>query len=573
MIKTKKFLISAIIVGIITIFALIIALAIISILKKDNNNSQNTKVYTFSDNFDFSKETDRLSFQAIYLSTSDYTISSLEEFKNFAKSVCYVYTEEDSLHGESYTNYIRVTNNYKGKTITLNNDIDLSGFSVSQYSAKIHAPLESFAGTFNGNGKQISNFYSSKTSANTALFGILEGGGKVINTKFVNCGAYIPSGGTDTTYGAIIANKVSSGAEINSCIVNGCYFKSGRWKKHVQVAPLAGDNQGTVKNCIVTGEYKIGGEDDKLVLEDEGLHASYFVCATNEAEHCVFIATVTKAWTTSETVAPVDNDKNAFDSQFSNHTSYQSAHNAWKNGSYAACSNIPGSIEEYSQYPWFQYGNGSGVRTALLITKKYLGLRAFIDFTTYVIEVENGTATNSLTNESGNVVRLTVPTEFASVTYTNNGVDGYAIATNYISAEDNSILIQVQTQPKNVYYTLDQWVGSKAVYKMTKVKIQFASVVIGGININGSGIFDAVTYSGDDFITASYDKTTNKLTYSYYQNGSLKTFTYDLSVTVSWTVDKYKIEDIKTQLTDSDGIVTITITPTFKLKEYGVVWK
>ena len=578
MTKTKKILLSAIIIGIITILALTTALAIVSPFKKDKDNKNKENLNVKASYYEID---DYANLIMNYDKYSEFHIGSLSAFKSFCKSVYYTYEVDDTLHGEDYTYTESEGENYAGKTIILNADINLNGFKVTEYSSRSFSPLFQFAGVLDGKGHKISNFYSSEHTFSTALIGTLQTGGVVKNIRFENCGAYIPSltFNTNKTYAGVVANHVQSDAVIDSCIIDSPHFKSGRYKSNVQVAPIAGDNAGTVKNCIVTGTFKIGGETDNLIGEDEGLHASYFVCATNEATNCIFTATVVEDWVTTETIGPSENDTNAFEDWTGNHKSLKSAHDAWKNGGYDECSNIPGTIEDYPNYPWFQYGNGSGVYAGTITipltneqipTYKYLRLRAFIDFTTYTIQAgEGGNVKNTLTGSVGKNTILCVPTQFEGISYTSSDGVGYASPTNYKATSDGDAIFTVETVADQ-YYIFDGWNDTTATFKRNKTIIQFASVTVGGTTIYDSEEIVVDYLDGEPLGDPNYDKTNHTLTYTYSVDGTPTTFVYNFADENAWTVD---VTNGSAYSWDATGSAKLTITPTFKLKEYGSVWQ
>ena len=576
MTKTKKILLSAIIIGIITILALTTALAIISPLKKDNSKQNNLDVSAAVYSFDSSSfNVDNFTYSA-----DEFTIGTAQGFKNFWLALSEHYTDGHSIFKYSFS----------GKNVYLTNDIDLQGISfpmidgaddtgerIGDSNGGLYVYRRSFKGNFDGKGFTISNYYSGHNRS-ISIFGDVDG--SIKNTRFYNCGVYLAGGLNGNYYYTpmgLIAHR--NFGTIESCIVYSPYFKSGRFKSDCQVAPFAGDNAGTVKNCIVTGTYKIGGEDENAIVNDEGLYASYFVCATNEAINCVFAATVKKDWVTTETVAPADNDKNAFEDQFSNFSSFKSAHNAWKNGVYTQCSNIPGTIEDYPNYPWFQYGNGSGVYAGTITipltneqipTYKYLRLRAFIDFTTYTIQAgEGGNVKNTLTGSVGKNTILCVPTQFEGISYTSSDGVGYASPTNYKATSDGDAIFTVETVADQ-YYIFDGWNDTTATFKRNKTIIQFASVTVGGTTISGSEEIVVDYLDGEPLGDPNYDKTNHTLTYTYSVDGTPTTFVYNFADENAWTVD---VTNGSAYSWDATGSAKLTITPTFKLKEYGSVWQ
>ncbi len=98
--------------------------------------------------------------------------------------------------------------NYSSAEFELASDVDLSGVTF--------APIASFAGTFNGGGKTISNFSVSASSGSTGLFAVVNAG-------------------------AVVKNLALSNALIS---LNGTSGNSG---------VLAGDSAGLIENCSSSG--------------------------------------------------------------------------------------------------------------------------------------------------------------------------------------------------------------------------------------------------------------------------------------------------------------------------------
>lgn len=159
------------------------------------------------------------------------------------------------------------TNNFSGKSIVLNRDIDLANYPWTP----IGTNSNSFQGTFNGNGKTIYNLRVNQQNdrANSAgLFGVLNGTVKNLNVK----NAVIESITGKTAGCAVIAGKIfNSGTVENVTVTNaevyGNHYLGG-------IAGYAYVNK--ISGCIVsdvileatpdwqsTGEYdngdKVGG--------------------------------------------------------------------------------------------------------------------------------------------------------------------------------------------------------------------------------------------------------------------------------------------------------------------------
>ena len=557
--KTKKILLSAIITGIITILALTTALAFIMPYKKQNSKQNNleVKAYTFNEEIDPNNSDHRTKFQEMYNSTTVFEIGSPEAFKRFSHTVYYLYKWAG--HGTSGRD-VRFDNNYSGKTVKLTANINISG--ISSDSEEGHNIIKTFAGTFDGQGYTISN-YSANQAFHTALIGTLNG--TVKNTKFSNFdlrsgGA---SQGSGKDYAGVIAN--TNNGTIDSCIVNNPTFKSGRSRGDFYCGAISGKNNGTIKNCIVSGTYKLCADDGVLGVSACGIDAYPFIASGNNASYSIFTASYNALDSDG-----YDNEETAYSTSLgtNNYSSFKSAHDAWKNGVYTQCSNIPGTIEDYPNYPWFQYGNGSGVASGS--STLYLQLRAFMSFTTYTIQAgEGGNVKNTLTGSVGKSAILCVPTQFEGISYTSSDGVGYASPTNYKATSDGDAIFTVETVADQ-YYIFDGWNDTTATFKRNKTIIQFASVTVGGTTIYDSEEIVVDYLDGEPLGDPNYDKTNHTLTYTYSVDGTPTTFVYNFADENAWTVD---VTNGSAYSWDATGSAKLTITPTFKLKEYGSVWQ
>ena len=152
----------------------------------------------------------------------------------------------------------------------LNGDIDMSG--TSNFTPIGNSVTNSFKGTFDGNGKIITNLTVNTTSTSNyaGLFGRVDGG-KISNLGLANVNI---KGGDDT--GGVAGYISGSGASITGCYVTGtvigtafvggiagtvgssstvrnCYTTCSVSSTRMYVGGIAGDNFGTINNCYATG--------------------------------------------------------------------------------------------------------------------------------------------------------------------------------------------------------------------------------------------------------------------------------------------------------------------------------
>lgn len=106
-------------------------------------------------------------------------------------------------------NVVNGGNSLAGKTVTLENNIDLLSGGVTGYSAtgvndlNSWNPIYGFSGTFDGNGKEISNFYASTKNKNAGLFGTTNGTVKKLTIK--SGAVNVSSTSSAVCVGAIVA--------------------------------------------------------------------------------------------------------------------------------------------------------------------------------------------------------------------------------------------------------------------------------------------------------------------------------------------------------------------------------
>lgn len=348
-----------------------------------------------------------------------YEIGSLQAFKNFVTSVGNATAAPTKVGFSKFTN----------KTVKLTADIYCGD---SQLHLNISGCITGyFHGVFDGQGHTIYNLQanfedSTNRYAASGMFGMLYG--TVKNTRF--CGHKVSIGGVSSSYNgvhAVIAAK--NYGTIENCIVEDCTFISSRHNDNCSVAPIAAENSGTVKNCIVKGSYTIGGKNENLLSKSDGLKASHFVVSVNEAQNCIFYATIKKTQVTDQLIVPSDNDKNAFDSAFGNSNSYT--------GAYTSFSSSIANSSASGTTPWYKYTTTS--------TGAYRGyggsssvpiyLRAFIKWETYYFSVAK---INEVSPGTVSTSSVTVPSDYKTVGTTNNTKTVYGItitATAYNNYE------------------------------------------------------------------------------------------------------------------------------------------
>ncbi len=189
-----------------------------------------------------------------------------------ANMTAYEYTQEDIIEADangvyhvttpgqlnylSYTSYVN-KKDFAGKTILLEKDLDFTDVNYFPIGRRSSAK---FAGTFDGNGKTISNMNVTATD----FCGVIgeTASGAVIKNLTVKNSKFVPGGiyDTDRTYaGAIVA--AATGAEISGCssVGNTCNaWFSGAIAGH-------GYPIKTISDCTVSEANVSGGKNGGIV--------------------------------------------------------------------------------------------------------------------------------------------------------------------------------------------------------------------------------------------------------------------------------------------------------------------
>lgn len=157
-------------------------------------------------------------------------------------------------------------NTFAGKTLRLTSDINLNNQAWTPIGNVVSAPGQSFQGTFDGNGKTISNLKADDKlvdHASSGLFGGLADGAVVKNLTVKNAAV------TSTHYAGAIAGWCQN-ATIENCTVEDASVTStpeliastGKYDNGDKVGGIAGYGSGTtIKNCTVSNTALKGYRD------------------------------------------------------------------------------------------------------------------------------------------------------------------------------------------------------------------------------------------------------------------------------------------------------------------------
>jgi len=157
-------------------------------------------------------------------------------------------------------------------------DIDLSGYTGTDFNiiGKIH--FSAFTGVFDGDGHTISNFtYATVDSPYVGIFGYIDGP----NARISNLGLIDPN------VDGIVCNSVGSLAGwIGKGSITNCYAAGGSVAGYRYVGGLVGSGSGSITDCHATGNVTgishIGG----LVGENRGIGANGDWYSRGNVERC-----------------------------------------------------------------------------------------------------------------------------------------------------------------------------------------------------------------------------------------------------------------------------------------------
>ncbi|MFH1402966.1 MAG: GLUG motif-containing protein [Candidatus Altiarchaeota archaeon] len=155
-----------------------------------------------------------------------------------------------------------------GANYVLNNEVDCSD-TVNWEGGDGFTPISTFTGNFSGQNNDITDLYIDSTSTDVGLFGILDGGGRIVDLGLVD--ADITGGGNtgglvgDLENGLInnayVTGSVASsvdyvGGLVGYCKSNGLIalsYSEADVTGHTYVGGLVGYSNGDVISCYTTG--------------------------------------------------------------------------------------------------------------------------------------------------------------------------------------------------------------------------------------------------------------------------------------------------------------------------------
>ena len=224
----------------------------------------------------FEKSKEEQSHYELGVQAADLTISDLAGLKAFASN----------------------TDSFYGKLVVLSADIDCGGERVNK---------DHFSGTFDGQGYAIKNLYvkDQDVTWSNEYGGFFQmNTGTIKNTKFINSvifvGAnnYAQSG--NIAYVGIIAGD--NRGTIENCIVTNVEATTNNYRNNTYIAALVGVNcGGVVQDCLVEGTFNVHSKNGNFIANPDGAYVYPFVCEQNTVigaplvTCCVFSATYTES--------------------------------------------------------------------------------------------------------------------------------------------------------------------------------------------------------------------------------------------------------------------------------------
>lgn len=177
---------------------------------------------------------------------------------------------------QAFATSVNAGDNYTGETVTLTSDLDLNSVAWTPIGTTAHP----FTGTFDGQGKNISNLKADGSSNMAAgLFGVVGSNGTVKNVHITSGTVCIGNNQNNNTcfigsiaginYGTIvgcsnsakvmgysyehartggIVGENASGGKIQNCYNLG---EVSSTQTEVQIGGIVGNNYGTVQNCFM----------------------------------------------------------------------------------------------------------------------------------------------------------------------------------------------------------------------------------------------------------------------------------------------------------------------------------
>ncbi len=211
-----------------------------------------------------------------------FEINSAEGFKTFQTSMMGNVESGNSVRAASNNVY-----NYAGKKIVQTNDIVIKPLAGITYEYE-------FAGEYDGQGSSIDYSSSTVTYDDNSYVGAfctyLKGTVKNVHFKDITIRVNEKSGWFGDVSAGVVAGMIWSEGKVESCIVDWAAFESDIKADKCYVGMFAGENKGTIKNCMTINTFSL-----RALGKSKGLTAGAFVgkTSTGSITNCINTAEAT----------------------------------------------------------------------------------------------------------------------------------------------------------------------------------------------------------------------------------------------------------------------------------------
>lgn len=228
-----------------------------------------------------------------------YVLDSNEEYKIAQIQITEISEDMQISTKEELASFRDRVNNgatYEGRTITLQNDIDLQGSADNQWIPIGRDESIVFKGTFNGNKHVIRNIYIDTTDAFQGLFGSVQDAtiknitvtGNIVNsgdwvggiassllgnTEIINCHNEINIQNLNSYYIGGVVGVINRQSTVKNCSNKGNVSSSGKNAGgETTIGGIAGACHGHIESCYNTGNihgYRLAGGITGGILQGE----------------------------------------------------------------------------------------------------------------------------------------------------------------------------------------------------------------------------------------------------------------------------------------------------------------
>ena len=495
-----------------------------------------------------------------YQNNSIFVINSNNSFKTFIEflglDIIGVkpgnYQTPDELIANDY---------FLNKTVYLTCDINMTEWCADQFN-----------GTFDGNRHTLTKTVTHPNNTDTLglLFRTLNSSGVIRDLKLSDCEVTFNGGsglgGDLVRFGGLVGENKGT---IEQCVVTNLTYKSNRYADVLFVAPIAGVNNGVIKNCLVNGTYTLFANDDNGWAGNDGMHAYYFRVDGADPINSVYQATVSKTGAVSDrTYAPEDvgekRTNGVADSVgSSNYNSTQTAK--------AQMASDVASSEINSNTPWYLYeylGYGA-------TNEYYVYPRVFITWSTIYFNTDDDGDYEIIHIVPSDCLQREVEHIETQLSYYEiSGFFGSKITHAKVEGKDFDEWQKVSNNHYSAIFVLDEYglIFFRPTFNNEEINVK---VTLDKTSTNLTNTVYSVTADkklthGDDVeVLVEYSENSTKITYTF---GEIKAI---YTIDAIYYVESYGQFDDNTQITESTKVPdfsnyhNIVVVPTLGMKSYG----